>query len=263
MIHAQRSPGPRRAAAAVGLALALCWAAPARADLFADNDARRAILDLRAQIAQLQQAQQDQSTKQARQIDQIRSSLLDLSGQIDQIKAEMAQLRGQQDTTTRQLNDTIARVAAGQKDLSARLAPLEPVQVQINGQTVSVQPAEKAAFDQAMTTVRSSDFAGAAKEFKAFVEQYPASPYSGEARYWLANSYYGSQKYKDAVAAYQDLLAGQPDGPHAPEAMLGLANSQIELHDDRAARVTLKRLLHTYPKSDAAKTARERLAKLK
>lgn len=257
-----RSAALRRAASAAGLGLALCWAVPAHADLFADNDARRAILDLRTQLAQTQQTQQDENAKQAKQMEQMRGSMLDLSNQIDQLKGEMAQLRGQQDTTTRQLNDTIAKVAAGQKDLSARLAPLEPMQVQIGGKTVTVQPAEKAAFDQAMTVFRSSDFAGAAVQFKAFGDQYPSSPYMGEARYWLANSYFGAQNYKEAVAAFQGLITAQPDGDRVPEALLGLANSQAQLKDVHGARLTLKKLIKNYPKSEAAQAARDRLSKL-
>ncbi len=257
-LSAALRPRLRLAVAAACVALGLAWRAQARADLFADNDARRAILDLRAQVATLQQASQSQ----AQQVQQIRNSLLDLSNQIDQIKGEMAQLRGQQDTTTRQLNDTIAKVAAGQKDLSQRLAPLEPVSVQIDGQAFTVQPAEKSGYEHALGAFRNSDFAGASTAFKAFLDQYPASPYAPEARYWLANSLFGQQKYREAEAAFKAVIdAG--DATRTPQAMLGLANAQVELHELRAARATLHKLAKAYPASNAGKTAKERLQKLR
>ena len=252
------APRLRMAAAAACCALGLAWSAQAHADLFADNDARRAILDLRSQVAALQKADQTQ----AQQIQQIRNSLLDLSNQIDQVKSEMAQLRGQQDTTTQQLNDTIAKVAAGQKDLSQRLAPLEPVSVQINGRTFTVQPAEKAGYEHALGAFRNSDFASASTGFKAFLDQYPASPYASEARYWLANSLFGQKKYKDAEDAFKAVV-DTGDATRTPQAMLGLANSQVELHDLRGARATLHKLAKAYPDSDAGKTAKQRLAKLR
>lgn len=255
---AAHGPRLRLAVAAACVALGLAWSAQARADLFADNDARRAILDLRAQVATLQQANQSQ----AQQVQQIRNSLLDLSNQIEQLKGEMAQLRGQQDTTTRQLNDTIAKVAAGQKDLSQRLVPLEPVTVQIDGHAYTVQPAEKAGYEHALGAFRNSDFPSASSAFKAFLDQYPASPYAPEARYWLANSLFAQQNYKDAEAAFKAVIdAG--DVTRTPQAMLGLANAQVELHDLRGARATLHKLAKAYPASDAGKTAKDRLSKLR
>ena len=49
----------------------------------------------------------------------------------------------------------------------------------------------------------------------------------------------------------------------APEAMLSIANCQIELKDTRAARATLESLVKTYPQSEAAQAGKERLARLK
>ncbi len=255
----------RRGAPALllSLGLGLAWLPQAQADMFPDNEARRAILDLRGQMAQNQQANQAQLAQQAQQIQQIRSSLLDLANQIEQLKTEIAQLRGQQDTTTRQLNDTIAKVAASQKDLTQRMAPLEPVAVQIGGKSYTVQPAEKAAYEQALAAFRSSDFAGAGSQFKAFLAQYPSSPYASEAQYWLANSLYAQKQYRDAVSAFNGLINGYPGSSRIPESMLGLANCQVELREVRAARLTLQKLVKNYPQSEAAQAAKDRLAKLR
>lgn len=250
----------RRAAGALVLGLGgLAWAGAAHADLFADNDARRAILELRQQVAQLQAQQQSQQA----QVQQVRNSLLDLSSQIDQLKGEIAQLRGQQDTATQQLDTALAKMQASQKDLSQRLAPLEPVPVQIGGKTYNVQPAEKAAFEQALASFRGGQFATSTTQFQAFIAQYPSSPYVGEAKYWLGNSLYGQQRYRDAVNAFQDLIQSQPDAQRVPEAMLGLASCQLELREVKSARLTLERLIKNYPQSEAAAAAHDRLSKLR
>ncbi len=247
----------RRAVGALALGLGgLAWTGAAHADLFADNDARRAILQLRQQVAQLQADQQSQ-------VKQLRNSLLDLSNQITQLQGEIAQLRGQQDTNTQQLNTALAKMQASQSALNQRLAPLEPVQVQIGGKTYTVQPAEKASFEQALNTFRGGQFANATTQFQAFIAQYPASPYQADAKYWLGNSLFGQQRYHDAAAAFQDLIQSQPDAQRVPEAMLGLANCQLEQREIKAARVTLNRLIKNYPQSEAAAAAHDRLAKLK
>jgi len=48
-----------------------------------------------------------------------------------------------------------------------------------------------------------------------------------------------------------------------PEAMLAMANCQIELKDVKAARKTVDELVKAYPNSEAARAGRERVAKLK
>ena len=54
-----------------------------------------------------------------------------------------------------------------------------------------------------------------------------------------------------------------PDHPRAPEALLAIANCQIELKDSKGARKTLDELVQAYPKSEAAQAGSERLAALK
>ena len=69
--------------------------------------------------------------------------------------------------------------------------------------------------------------------------------------------------YKDAVESHQRLVREFPDHPRTPEAMLALANSQVELKDTKGARRTLEDLVKQHPQSEAAGAAKERLARLK
>ena len=59
------------------------------------------------------------------------------------------------------------------------------------------------------------------------------------------------------------MLSLAPDHPKAPEAVLSIANCQIELKDTRAARRTLEDLGKAYPQSEAAQAAKERLSRLR
>ena len=52
-----------------------------------------------------------------------------------------------------------------------------------------------------------------------------------------------------------------PNDPVAPDAMLGLANSQQAAGDARTAQRTLQTLIERYPTSNAAQAAKQRLAK--
>jgi TolA-binding protein len=62
---------------------------------------------------------------------------------------------------------------------------------------------------------------------------------------------------------FRSLIAREPEHVRAPEAVLSIANCQIELKDTRGARKTLEDLIKAYPQSEAAIAAKERLPRLK
>jgi tol-pal system protein YbgF len=245
---------------------------PVQASLFGgDDEARRAILDLRQRLEQsqnvtralIEQNAQSQNQAQNQAITQLRSALLDLQGQIDRLKSELAQSLGAQERLARDLTELQLR----QKDvLSAvddRLRRFEPVPATIDGREVMVDPAEKAEFDKAMALFRQADFTAAQTALESFVLRRGASAYVPSALFWLGNAQYANKAYKDSLANFQKLLSMAPTHPRAAEAMLAISNVQIELKDMKAARQTLEDLIAAYSQAETASTARERLSRLR
>ena len=74
---------------------------------------------------------------------------------------------------------------------------------------------------------------------------------------------YATKDYKSAIASFRQLINGSPEHPRVPEAMLAIANCQLEIKEPAAARKTLGELIKTYPTTEAAGAAKERLSKLK
>ncbi|MGB4362175.1 MAG: tol-pal system protein YbgF, partial [Rhodoferax sp.] len=107
------------------------------------------------------------------------------------------------------------------------------------------------------------DFANAEGLFSNFVSRYPLSGYVVPALFWLGNAQYATRNYKDAMTNFRTLIAKDPEHVRAPEAVLSVANCQLELKDSKGARKTLTDLLKVYPRSEAAVAAKERLATLK
>ncbi len=62
---------------------------------------------------------------------------------------------------------------------------------------------------------------------------------------------------------FRSLIAREPEHLRAPEAVLSIANCQIELKDSKGARKTLDDLIKAYPQSEAATAAKDRLTRLK
>jgi tol-pal system protein YbgF len=253
------------------LALAACmFAGGAQAGLFDDEEARKAILDLRQRIAASDDASKARSDALAAQNKQLadeiaalRRSLLDLNNQIEAMRGDVARQRG----AGEQLARDVAELQKGQRDVSQslddRLRRIEPVKVSLDGREFMADPEEKQSYEAAIATLRSGDFDKATAALTAFQKRYPASGYTNSVRFWLGNALYGKREYKDAIATFRAFVAGAPEHPRAPEALLAIANTQAEMKDTKTARRTIEELVKTYPQSEAAVAGKERLASLK
>lgn len=263
---------PLRMAATVAVAL-LALAAPAQAQLFPDNEARRAIVDLRnqvnadnerlrAQLAELTRANAALA-EQLQQQQQLRRSLIDLGAEIEQLRAELARLRGGDEQLARSLAELQRRQTDLAQATEERLRRFEPQRVSVDGREFLAEPAEQRDYERAMATLRGGDFAAAAGALGAFLQRHPGSGYADSARFWLGNAQYGQRDHAAAIATLREFIAAAPQHPRVPEAMLAIANAQIETRDTRGARATLTELQRAHPRSEAAGAARERLATLR
>jgi len=253
--------------ARLGLALAMLACAPAQAGLFDDEEARKAIVDLRARIAQNDDASKarlaELNTQLLEQLTAMRRSLLDLNNQIEAMRAELSKLRGNDEQLAKDLSDVQRRQKDLGQALDDRLRKLEPVKVSLDGRELMVDPDEKRAYDEAIGVLRTGDFDKTVAALAAFLKRYPGSPYADSVRFWTGNALYGKRDYKEAIATFRAFVTAAPEHPRAAEALLSLANSQAEMKDPRAARRTIEELMKAYPQSEAAQAGKERLASLK
>ena len=247
--------------------LALALVAPAaQAGLFDDDEARKAIIDLRQKQEQSEargKAQAESTAQLLEQINQLKRSLLDLNNQLEVMRTEMAKLRGQDEQLTRDVVELQRQQKDAQQGVDDRIRKLEPQKVSLDGKEFLVDPEERRQFEEGMATLRKGDFAAASSALAGFNRRYPGSGYKASALFWLGNAQYGMRDYKEAMASFRNLISTAADHPRAPEALLSVANCQLELKDVKGARRTLDELLKTYPKSEAAQAGKERLASLK
>lgn len=242
--------------------LCLCLVSfSAQAALFDDDEARRAILELRQKMDAAQLRGADEIRRSSDENSQLRRSLLELSNQIEAVRNESAAIRGQNEKLARDIAD-IQRV---QKDtaqgVDERMRKFEPTKVTVDGREFVAEPAERQDFDAALAALRKSDFAGAQAGFVGLVKQYPQTGYRSSALFWLGNAQYASRNCKEAITNFRSLVTADPQHLRAPEALLSIANCQGELKDTKTARRTLEELLKSYPQSEAAGVAKERISK--
>ncbi len=250
---------PMTAKALLALTLSCAFVSTGHAALFEDDEARRAILELRQRVDVLQQVNQRSGDDNS----QVRRSLLDLQTQIETLRMEHAKLRGQNEQLLRDVADLQRRQKDIAQGVDERLRQFEPVKVTVDGLEFQADADEKRDFEAALAVFRAGKFADAKTTFAGFVRQYPRSGYLPSARFWLGNAQYAAREYKEAIGNFKVLLSEAPGHARAPEAALSIANCQIELKETRTARKTLEDLLRDYPQSEAAVAAKERLSRLK
>jgi tol-pal system protein YbgF len=156
-----------------------------------------------------------------------------------------------------------ARLSATAQGLDERFRTVEPVKVTLDGREFMAEQAEKRDFEAALALFRKAEFSGAKTAFFDFLSRYSRSGYLPSALFWLGNAQYATRDYTAAMVNFRALITNAPDHQRTPEAVLSVANCQLELKDSRGARKTLQDLVSAYPKSEAAVAARERLALLK
>ena len=260
----------KRSALAAALAAASLFTASAQAALFEDDEARRAILELRQRVEQQRQAAQtaqqvlaDDLKRASDENASLRRSLLELQNQIELLRGEMARLRGGDEQLARDLADVQRRQKDIAQGVEERLRRFEPVQVTVDGREFSADPAEQREFEGALAAFRKGDFLAAQAAFSDFLRKYPSSGYRPSALFWVGNAQYANRDYKGAIGNFRALLQQAADHPRAPEAVLSIANCQIELKENANAKRTLDELVKAYPQSEAAVAARERLSRLR
>jgi tol-pal system protein YbgF len=251
---------PSFAGAAFLIAALSSVAVPAQAGIFPDNEARKAILELRTQIDTINKRLDELSARTDAKTD--KSAALDLASENEQLRQEVARLRGQIEVLANQVATDERRQKDFYVDLDNRLRRLEPQRVVVDGKEFEISPDEQKGYEAALSLFKAGNYQAAQDAFAQFLQRYPASGYAPSAYYWLGNAQYVQGDYRGALKSHEAVIQHYPDNPKVPEAMLSIASSYTELKDSAAARKALEALITRYPNTEAAETARRRLASL-
>jgi tol-pal system protein YbgF len=262
-MQSRRAPWAHGVAAVAVAVACLVASTGASAALFEDDEARRAILELRQRVEQQRLAADRTIEEQRQEIAQLRRSLLELQNQIETLRSEIARLNGQNEQVTRELSEAQRRQRDLAQGVEERLRKVEPSKVSVDGREFIADPTEARDFEAALAIFRKGDFPAAQAAFGDFLKRFPQSGFRPTALFWLGNSQYANRDYRGAIGNFRALLALAPDHPRAAEAVLSVANCQIELKDNAGARKTLDELVKAYPQSEAAAAAKERLSRLR
>jgi tol-pal system protein YbgF len=272
--------------ARLGMAGAFASAMLFAAPLLAQNS-RLSLADRVSRLEQQAQSQNQGGTGMVNQVQQLQSQVQQLQGQLEELQHQLQQL---QDTNKAQYIDLDSRLgrlegnggAATNSAAGANAAPASsgssaaaatpanaasapaaaPAEGSGNGPTAAPDANAQAAYDAAFKALRGGDYAQASRGFRTFIQQYPDNALTSNAWYWLGESYYVTMNYPVALEAFQRLLSQFPQSEKAPDALLKVGYSQLELKQLDAGKATLQAVTTKYPDSRAASLAQERLRRL-
>lgn len=243
----------------------LCISSQAGAGLFSDDEARLQIQQIETRLTQLDEllARYDlNDKKQAR-------ALLDLQSQIESQNLEIRTLRGLNEELSHNLQDIEKRQRDINVDLDARLRKQETTaqtsndKTNGNNKTDDAAASENRAFDAAYAFYKAERYQNAASAFQDFLRNFPQTARAADVYYWLGFSQYVTKDYKGCLGSYKKLMTQFDSHPKLAEALIIMADCQMELKDKAAAKSTLKLIVSKFPNSEAAKDAKKQLAQLK
>jgi tol-pal system protein YbgF len=114
----------------------------------------------------------------------------------------------------------------------------------------------KAAYAHARQLLEDGDYAGAASELQAYLDRFGDTASAPTARYWLGEAKFIQKDYPGAATAYLGAIRGWPKTSWAPEAVVKLSQSLLELGKPQDACGALGEFDRRYPRAAPALKAR-------
>ncbi|MCK5355250.1 MAG: tol-pal system protein YbgF [Methyloprofundus sp.] len=196
--------------------------------------------------------------------------MLEMLGRVERLQQEIQQLRGLLEEQAYEINNLKKRQKNSYLDIDQRLQQLEKERGIVGEvteyhdlaapmQASQSNVAEKAAFDKAFASVRSSDYPQAIKLFKQFLQDYPAGEYSDNATFWLASTYKVVNDLAKAKPAFQRVYTQFPDSEKAGLAMMKLADIYAEENELQKAKQLYRQIGSQYAETSSAHRAAEKL----
>lgn len=219
----------------------------------ADDQARQQIADTNQRLNQLQQNIVVLDNKLTNQ------KVLDLLNQISDLQNQINQLNGQISNLQQGQSSGSTDVRQDLQALDMRVSALESSSgVSAPRSDFHATPAKtinsssNAQLQDAIAKIKSNDINGAIVELKQVMAS-PDKASAASARYYLSVAYVANNQYKEAISEANKFIAANANNKNVPDAMRVIFISQTQIGDTVAANATAKRLIKSYPNSDAAK----------
>ena len=109
---------------------------------------------------------------------------------------------------------------------------------------------EKSQYEYAINLLKQGDYETAEKPFTEFITIGDDRNYLSNSHFWLAETYYVRENYKDAAKNYLSLYQTFPNANKAPDALLKLGISLVNMQQKEQGCMTFIQLQESYPEAN-------------
>jgi len=129
----------------------------------------------------------------------------------------------------------------------------EPAKAPVAANVPSLLPegTAKEQYAYAFGLLRQANYDKAEVALQEFVELHPKDKLTGNARYWLGETFYVRAAYVQAAEVFLESYQTDPKGPKAPDSLLKLGMSLAGLDKKREACAAFDKLSKDYPNASA------------
>ena len=215
-----------------------------------------------AELQGLNIAVQDTLRGQSDALFESRGEILRRLRELEQQLITLHELTGQNQRALATIRDLLE----GQR--SSALAPMrtdtEPGQV-VNptfaptGPPTTDSEAALQTFNAGVAAFNRGSITTARRAFQQFIQDYPTDPLAPEAYFYLADLLYQENRLEEAIQAFLRVRELFPASRRVPDALYRVGVIYIDLEQLDNAREYLRTVITSYPDSDAAVLAQERL----
>jgi len=104
-------------------------------------------------------------------------------------------------------------------------------------------------FDLGIGYMQRKDYALAEQTMRDFAQKYPSDPLLADSQYWLGESFFQRQLYRDSAEAFLAVTTKFDKSAKAPDALLRLGQSLAALKEKEAACAALGEVSRKYPRA--------------
>lgn len=259
-----------------------------------DLQMQRDLLDMKRRLGEaersLAELQADTSGGVRAQVETLSRNQADFQAELDGVRVDLQSMQGSAGDQERANEELRQELTLLRDELNLQLADygqrLAKLETAVQAGSVAV-PATKAAagkapavvtpkaqptpvgesapelYDRALKTIREDrQFAAGRELMELFLNRYPKDDLAVNAAYWVGETYYAEKNFEKAILQFEDIIQQYGEHPKVASAMLKQALAFEASGDANTAKLLLQRVIDTYPLSDEASKAKEKLSGL-
>jgi tol-pal system protein YbgF len=227
------------------------------------NDALKAIgTTLNSRLDQQAEASRKATADQKLLIDTMSNDLRIIRERSDETNVRIA-------TLDQEIEALRATITATQSGAAPPPAPTSSADPSASPTLPAVPPPASIAglsprrmMEQAFADYTAGQYSLAIQGYEAFIKTFPTADQTGDAQFYIGESYFQSGKHQDAINAYNDVIKLYPKSNAVPDAYYKRGLAQEKLGHLDAARESWQTVVKAYPESDAGRLAKQGLDRL-